>query len=244
MRLRKGPSTPYAWIIAISVIILPMTWVSSQVPGVSRDFRQFDTPIPPTPSFPAPFTATPPVATPISTVSPGQSFDDDEEDLLPEVSRPDLLESEDLGYSAILGQPGTYLVWSVDDEGNRHYYVLEETSDYFIRIKDIVDANLEARRVLDESNPYLGLLWAGAKTVLSEIVTLGCGIGTAATIFELPPVGAIFGTCTLGAAAYFGVSIGEFIDIGNSIRAYDIRTEDDRAAIEGIFREIDADPSL
>ena len=171
-------------------------------------------------------------------------FEEVDEDSLPEVSRPDLLESEQIGYSAILGQPGTYLVWSVDDEGNRHYYVLEETSDYFIRIKDIADANLEARRELDESNPYLGLLWAGAKTVLSEIVTLGCGIGTAATIIEAPPVGAIFGTCTLGAAAYFGVSVGEFIGIVNSIRAYDIRTEDDRAAIEGIFREIDADPSL
>ena len=243
MHSRKGPLFGFVWFAALSALVLPITWIQSTVSPVERGIWQFDTPIPPTPDFTPPFTQTPPAATPIATVAPGQYFEEVDEDSLPEVSRPDLLESEQIGYSAILGQPGTYLVWSVDDEGNRHYYVLEETSDYFIRIKDIADANLEARRELDESNPYLGLLWAGAKTVLSEIVTLGCGIGTAATIIEAPPVGAIFGTCTLGAAAYFGVSVGEFIGIVNSIRAYDIRTEDDREAIEGIFREIDADPS-
>jgi hypothetical protein len=241
LRPRKAPSTAYARIVAFLVIILPMTWASAQ-PGVGSEFRQFDTPIPPTPDFVEPFTATPPVATPIPTVEPGQYFEEDEEDLLPEVARPDLLESEDLGYSAILGQEGMFLVWSVDDDGNRHYYVLEGTSDYFIRIKDIIDSNLEARRQLDATNPYLGLVWSGVKTIAGEIVTGFCGAAGLATIFEVPPVGAAFLTCGLGAGAFTFASVDEFLSINNSLRAFDRRTEDDRKAIEGIFREIDAAP--
>ena len=83
----------------------------------------------------------------------------------------------------------------------------------------------------------------GAGCAKAVIVAAGGGLGASATT-ELPPVAAIFGGCTLASLTLFGTSLDEFFDISNSIRAYERRTEEDRLAIEGIFREIESDPDL
>ena len=102
-----------------------------------------------------------------------------------------------------------------------------------------MDDNLEARRTLDETNPLFSLIWSGTKVAVGEIGTIICGIATIASI-EIPPLAGFFGACTLGAFGLFGSSLNEYFDIVNSVRAYERRTEEDRLAIEGIFREVGA----
>lgn len=46
--------------------------------------------------------------------------------------------------------------------------------------------------------------------------------------------------CTLAAIGLFGTPLDEYFDVANSVRAHERRTEEDRLAIEGIFREIGA----
>jgi hypothetical protein len=171
----------------------------------------------------------------------GQYFDESTEDQIPDVARPELLD-DPIGYSAVLGYPGLYLIWSTDDSGNRHYYVLQESSEYFQRIQATVDANLQARTELDETNPWLRLGWSAVRIVGGVEGAIFCGIATGATL-ETPPLAAVFGTCTLGALGFAGLGIDGFIDVYNGVRAYENRTENDRLAIEGIFREIASAPS-
>ena len=113
----------------------------------------------------------------------------------------------------------------------------------FQRIKKIIDDNLVKRKELDETDPLFSLIWAGVKTITGEVGVFICGGATIATV-ELPPVAAIFGGCTLGSLTLFGTSLNEFFDVSKSVKAYERRTESDRLDIEGIFREINADPNL
>jgi len=230
----------------ISVLIFSIV-LCSFTTGIARQEvmgTPFSTLPPVNATFATPIGAQTPVPTPIPTLGPGRYFEESDEEDLPEVARPDLIENEDLGYTGILGEEGLFLVWSIDDNGKKHYYILDEESDYFQRIKKIVDDNLVARIELDKTDPLFSLIWAGTKTLLGEVGVFICGGATVATAIELPPVAAVFGTCTLGSLTLFGTSLNEFFDVSKSIRAYERRTEGDRLAIEGIFREINADPNL
>ena len=112
-------------------------------------------------------------------------------------------------------------------------------SEFFQRVKTIVDDNLGTLRTLDETNPLFSLIWTGTKVAVGGIGTIICGVATVASI-EFPPLAGFFGACTLGAIGLFGTSLDEYFNIANSVRAYERRTEEDRHAIEGIFREIEA----
>jgi len=242
--MKRGPDRSKI-ILASSFLMIafvaPVVLGEAVKPLPAEASIQFGTIPPQTATFQAPFTETPPAATHLPTVAAGQEFVEGEEDALPEVARPDLLEHEALGYSAILGEPGLYLVWSLDDNGRKQYYVVEKDSEFFARIVKIVDENLMARRTLDESNPLFSMIWSGTKALVGEVGFFICGGATIATV-EVPPIAGVFGACTLGSLGLFGTSLDEFFDNANSVRAYENRTEEDRLAINGILREVDAAP--
>lgn len=242
--MEHGNSWQSRTVLVVAAFAIAMPLALRTKPGLPSEpnVRQFETPIPPQNTIPVPFTQTPDVATPIPTVQSGRYFHESTEGLLPAVARPDLLAEEDFGYSAVLGQPGIYLVWSVDSENHRYYFTLDGSSDLFVRIKEIIDNNLFARRMLDESNPLLGAAWAGVKTLGGGLGAAGCGIAVGVT-WETPPLAALFGTCTLAGIGLAGDSIDEFIGVFNSVRAYENRTEADLLAIEGIVREMQSAPN-
>ena len=233
-RLQAG----LAALVAFSLFVCMVTGgASARAPARQIDFTPNVSQLETTQTAQALALGTPTVPTP----GPGRYFDEGTESQIPAVARPELL-ADPIGYSAILGYPGLYLVWSTDDSGRRHYYVLEESSDYFQRIRITVDANLSARTALDDTNPWLRLGWAGVRIVGGAGGSLFCGVATAATIATVG-LAAIFGTCTLAALGVTGTGIDGFIDVYNSVRAYENHTEEDRLAIEGIFREIAAAPT-
>ena len=55
-----------------------------------------------------------------------------------------------------------------------------------------------------------------------------------------PHVTAIVLTVTPEPVLKVTVGLGQYFDIANSVRAYERRTKEDRLAIDGIFREVDA----
>jgi len=225
--------------LIVCVILCPLAWGGYSVHYAAHAQDKRDDPIEFTPHVTALVITVTPEPVLKVTVGPGQYFEEDYEEQLPEVARPDLLEEEELGYSAILGEESLYLVWSTDDEGHKNSYILDQESEFFQRVKKIVDDNLEARRTLDETNPLFSLIWAGTKVAGGGIGAIICGVATIASI-EFPPLAGFFGACTLGAIGLFGASLDEYFDVANSVRAYERRTEEDRLAIEGIFREIGA----
>jgi hypothetical protein len=144
---------------------------------------------------------------------------------------------EPFGYSAILGHPGLYLVWSTDDEGNTHYYVLDGASDFFERIRGIIDENWAARRALEASAPEWRAVWAMIKAGGGFLGGVFCGVAGLATI-ETPPLAAGATACAVGAFTFMGYSVDQAIAANAEMNAYLDRTEEDRLAIEGIFREV------
>ena len=229
------------WMVflIVCVILCPLAWGSYSVHYAAHAQDKRDDPIEFTPHVTAIVLTVTPEPVLEATVAPGQYFEEDDEEQLPEVARPDLLEYEEFGYSAILGEEGLYLVWSTDDHGYKHYYILDQEDGFFQRIKTTVDDNIEARRTLDETNPLFSLIWAGTKVAAGEVGIIICGVATITSI-KVPPLAGFFGACTLGAVGLFGSSLDEYFDIANSVRAYERRTEEDRLAIEGIFREVGA----
>jgi hypothetical protein len=244
LQMQKSKSLFRMGVAAILILsIFLCSFMNGMVQQSSIPGKQIPTVPPIVATLPTPIGGQTPVATPIPTLGPGQYFEEGDEDDLPEVARPDLLRKEDMGYSAILGEEGLFLVWSTDDDGNKHYYILDQEKDYLYRIQNIIDDNLIARRELDATSPLFSLIWAGTKTVIGEVGVFICGGATIATV-ELPPVAGVFGTCTVGSLTLFGTSLNKYLEVSQSIRAYERRTEQDRLAIEGIFREINADPNL
>jgi len=228
-------------LISISIIsIILCSFMTSMVQSSPLQATPFKTLPPVNVTFASPIGALTPVPSPLPTLGPGQYFEEGEEDSLPEVARPELL-SEPFGYSEILGQTGQVLVWSTDDEGHKHYYVLEKTSEYFQRIQNIVDLNREAGRALEASNPLLRGIWADIKAGGGLFGGLFCGIA-ALVMIEIPPLAAGLTACSVASFTFMGYSIDETISIIGELTDYDSRTEEDRLAIEGIFREIRSSP--
>jgi hypothetical protein len=225
-------------ILVFSIILCSFT--TGMVRHNTSQGTPFQTLPPVNATLSTPIGAQTPVPTPLPTLGPGQYFEEGEEDSLPEVARPELL-SEPFGYSEILGQTGQVLVWSTDDEGHKHYYVLEKTSDYFQRIQNIVDLNREAGRALEASNPLLRGIWADIKAGGGLLGGLFCGIA-AIVMIEVPPLAAGLTACSVASFTFMGYSIDETISVIGELTDYDSRTEEDRLAIEGIFREIRSSP--
>jgi hypothetical protein len=222
-------------VVAVSVVVCPLSFGGWGV-GVTEAQVSFVPSIEPleiTRTVEGPRLGT---VTPVPTLGPGQYFEEGDEDRLPEVARPELPDKP-FGYSAILGHPGLALGWSTDDAGNKHYYVLEESSDFYERIQTIVYANREAARALEASDPLLRGIWAEIKAAGGALGGLFCGIAALATI-EFPPLAAGLIGCSVAAFAAMGLSVDQAIAANAEMSAYLDRTEEDRLAIEGIFREI------
>jgi hypothetical protein len=186
-----------------------------------------------------------PGVTPVPTIGPGQYYEEGEEDLLPEVTRPDLLDYA-FGYSEISGHPGLFLVWSTDDAGSRRYYVISVDNPYFDDIVAVTDANHDAWADLggegvsgDMLHVRVHLGFAGAFGF--AIPMTFCGVGAFVSALATPvsiPLTAAFTGCAgffsgaTGASTMFAYYAQERLD------SFDARNELDRMAVEGFFQQL------
>jgi hypothetical protein len=240
MRKCQALQTSYAWIAAVTLILLPVTWLSPQSPAVSEDLRQFDTPIPPTPDFKAPFTATPPVATPIPTVGPGQSFDEDQEELLPDVIRPDLLRNS-VGYSELAGRPGLFLVWSTDEDGNKRYFVIDESDRYFPLIRAEVDRIMTARDAMRSNLSMSKFLGGGIIALALGGLGTACGVGAIVSLAAEPisaPVTGALTACAGSAFSFAAGALGLSLDGLEAMTTYERTYRDASRQIEAYISQL------
>ena len=181
-----------------------------------------------------------PIPTPIPTIGPGQSFVEGEEELLPELLRPDLLESE-YGYSEILGRPGLFLVWSTDESGVKHFFVLSEDNEYLQAIIAEVEAVrtnwLEMRNELPLSKAIAGAIVG----VVLGVVGLVCAGGAVVSLLATPVSAPITGGLTACAGGAFTLSAGAFgmaIDGAGRIIGHIELSDEARKEIRGAFQQI------
>ena len=93
-------------------------------PGISFAHLQV-TIAPPAAEFPTPFGDVVPTATPIPTLGPGQSFEQDS------FNRPETITQQgddQFGYGRIQGSTSSLLIWFTDEAGT-HYLVVDENSE-------------------------------------------------------------------------------------------------------------------
>ena len=224
-RLQAG----LAALVAFSLFVCMLTGgASARAPGRQIDFTPHVTDVGATP-IPGP--------TIVPTLGPGQYFS---EDSLPPVTRPDLL-GDPLGYSEVLGQPGLYLVWSTDEEGNTRYATVAQDNRAFVQIRALVDAHRQAALELDGESPLVRFGIGLGGGVLFSLFTLGCGVGTAASLSATPisaPLTAVLAGCTGGAFLAAGEGFGAAFDAWSQLHSFDLQTEETRRAIESQFMQL------
>ncbi|MFQ5921814.1 MAG: hypothetical protein ACE5M4_03135 [Anaerolineales bacterium] len=191
-------------------------------------------------TFDAPVTDVPPIPTPILTIGPGQSFIEGEEDFLPELLRPDLLDSE-YGYSEILGRPGLFLVWSTDEFGTKRYFVLDEDSEYLQAIITEVDKVrnnwLEMQNELPLAKAIAGAIFG----VVLGVVGLVCAGGAVISLLGTPVSAPVTGGLTACAGGAFTLSAGAFgmaVDGAGRIIGHIELSDEARKEIRGAFQQI------
>jgi hypothetical protein len=178
--------------------------------------------------------------TSVPTLGPGQYFEEGDEDLLPEVTRPDLLDAP-FGYSEILGHPGLYLVWSTDEQGNKRYCVIDEDNPYYDDIRGVVDANRRAWEELDAQAPLIRMGLGFIGTLAFTSLTVACGIGAVASATATPvsiPLTSVLAGCAGGAFLADRGAFGFAYSGWEAEMAYESRTEQDRMAVEGFFQQL------
>jgi hypothetical protein len=183
--------------------------------------------------------------TPVPTIGPGQHYEEGEEDLLPEVTRPDLLD-EDFGYSEISGHPGLFLVWSTDDAGNKRYYVISEENPYLADIMGVTDENHRAWANLAGEGESGDMLYARVElgavgTGLFVVSTVWCGVGALASAtgtVVTAPLTALLGGCAGLSFTATGASFMFAYNAWERLESFDTRTELDRMAVEGFFQQL------
>lgn len=225
-------------VIAVSMMLFPLTTGIYSQSSRAYAGQPFTTVVPPNATFAAPIGTPITVPTPIPTLGPGQYFE--QGDGLPRVTRPDLLE-EPFGYSEIMGEPGLYLVWSTDDDGKKHYYVLDEENTYFDKIMTAVDADRKKYKDLDENGTKRNFvvdvfvaLVSGTVTAFCTGATIGSASGFPATI----PLMSAFGACTGVAGKFTYESIKSGIGNWSALEDYNFSKEETRKEIEGYFVQI------
>jgi len=157
---------------------------------------------------------------------------------LPEVVDPKLLE-DPLGYAEILGQPGMYLVWSTDADGENHYFIIDRNNEYFERIRSETDKwrELHAQYVAGEHMP--NVIFGGAVFIFTGLVSLGCGFGAVSSAAsQVYPLAALF----VGCDAIFIPAAGKYLDYTKSefeqVRLYHILEDAFRREVFGFIKQL------
>ena len=129
----NGPSnklqTGLIGLLAMSLFVGPAIGHATSSRSVEYFSQPFSTLSPQEVTFTAPFTATPPIATPIPTLGPGQYFEKDDQDR-PEIA---FIEGGDekFGYGPLADDGDLYTIWATDETGT-HYLIVERDSDYLV----------------------------------------------------------------------------------------------------------------
>lgn len=166
---------------------------------------------PPPAAFPTPFGQTEPTPTRLAPLGPVSQDD------LPVTTRPELLE-DPFGYAEILGQPGIYLVWSTDNNGDQRYYVIDSENEYLEGIRAATEAFHEARRDVDADPPGAKVLIGSGGSIVFGLASWGCGLGAVVSAAaQLYPLAGVFVGCdaitvplTIGSAGYLLNGITEW----------------------------------
>lgn len=189
---------------------------------------------------PAGVVGTPVGPTPFPTIAPGQSFSEGQEEFLPDVLRPDLLDSE-YGYSEILGKPGLFLVWSTDEFGTKRYFVLDQDNEYLQAIITEVDKVrnnwLEMRNELPLAKAIAGAIIG----VVLGVVGLVCAGGAVVSLLGTPISAPVTGGLTACAGGAFTLSAGAFgmaVDGAGRIIGHIELSDEARKEIRGAFQQI------
>jgi hypothetical protein len=201
---------------------------SARAPGRQIEFTPHVTDVGATPI---------PGATLVPTLGAGQYFT---EDSLPPVTRPDLL-GDAFGYSEILGQPGLYLVWSTDEEGNTHYATVAEGNPALAQIRALVDAHRQAALELHGQSPLVRFGIGLGGGAFFSLLTLACGVGTGASLMAEPvsaPLTAVLAGCTGGSFLVAREGFGAALDAFDQLNAFALLTEETRRAVEGQFIQL------
>jgi hypothetical protein len=239
LQMQKSKALFRTGLIAILILsIFLCSFATGMVQQSSIPGKQIPTVPPIVATLPTPIGGQTPVATPIPTLAPGQYFEED--DTLPNVTRPDLLE-EPYGYSEIVGSLDQFLVWSTDDNGNKRYYVLNEGNQYLDKIREVVDEERRRWGELEDSNAWEEFLLNSAGTIGVGFVTAVCGIGTVASLFAEPfsaPITTIGAGCTGGGVKYTIDFFNATIDNYSNIRAYEKYKKEAAKEVEGYFIQI------
>jgi hypothetical protein len=231
-------------VVAVSVVVCPLSFGGWGV-GVTEAQVSFVPSIEPleiTRTVEGPRLG---AVTPVPTLGPGQHYEEGEEDLLPEVTRPDLLD-DPFGYSEISGHPGLFLVWSTDDAGNKRYYVISVDNPYFDDIQAVTNAIhtawadlggegvsgdvLRSRRELGA----LGTVAFGASTIYCSLAALVSAAGTVVTA----PLTVVFTGCAGVSFTAAGASFMFAYYAWEKLESFNGRMERDRMAVEGFFQQL------
>ena len=234
--LRTGVLVLSAFFLAVFQVSLSSILVDS--PAYAQPFAT----LPPNTATlnPAGVVGTPVVPTPIPTIGPGQSFTEGQEELLPELLRPDLLDS-DYGYSEILGKPGLFLVWSTDEYGTKSYFVLQDGNDYLNGIINAVDRvrtdALEMKKELPWWKAIGGTLVGLALGAVGIVWGLGAVASLAATPISAPVTG-LLAACAGGAFTMSAGAFGMAVDGAGRIFGHFEISDEARKEIRGAFLQI------
>lgn len=181
-----------------------------------------------------------PMLLPIPTIGPGQMFTEDQVLFLPEVLRPDLLDTE-YGYSEILGKPGLFLVWSTDDFGTRRYFVLEQSDEYLNRIVAAVDRVRTDALDMKKDLPWWKAIGGTIVGLVMGGVGIACGFGAAVSLAATPISAPLTAALVACAGTSFAISVtgfGTAVDgAGRIIGHYEL-SDEARREIRGAFQQI------
>lgn len=185
-------------LIVVGIVSCPLALAYQSMPGQAYAAAPFETLVPVQPSIEAVFTSTPPFQAPLSTVRPGQYFEE------ADANRPEVGEvhgNDEFGWGEVKGQPELVAMWVTDDKGT-HYIVVSKTSDEFLGTPD--------PRIQDGFDDYISQM-QGIETKRLETAAAGIGSGVAVGILAwglglCPATGG--GGCVVGVVGGIAVAIG------------------------------------
>ena len=157
---------------------------------------------------------------------------------LPFVTRPEFLE-DTFGYSEILREPGHYLIWSTDENGNKRYYIVDELNKKLGSIRTEVDRFHGARRDIDANPPAVRIVAGVAGTVGFGFVSTVCtGGAVISAIFQVWPLAAAFVGCDAAAVPLTVASASTAWNGITRVRDHTRDLNEHRRRVESDFKQI------
>jgi len=157
---------------------------------------------------------------------------------LPSVTRPEFI-SDTFGYSEILGEPSRYLIWSTDENGNKRYYIVDESNEKLGSIRAEVDQSRADRRDMDANPPAIRIVAGVAGTVGFGIVSTLCTGGAVVSgFFQVWPLAAAFVGCDAVAVPLTVASASTAWNGITRVRNHTRDLNEQRRRVESDFKQL------